>query len=270
MSVSNHMNTNKHDKNDLLLVNFALSLQAKITTDVTAEQLSDFISGHADENTRSNVIQAINASPSLLQQWVDINQILGNLVVKQRVQATNENKSLFGKLKQWLFKPWLFKPWLIPATAMALTAVFFIPQLIKPKTDDLLNGIYNDWSAPVYETRSIKPQLESQPIMDAVDLYQQGFAIGKYLWIHFKNSGERAEPWDLCLDNMVENCQAIQKLAIHAGQLKGMLESHCGSNPSDQFIKDAQTSYQNIQEGLDKYEIEFLLDFEDEILYCVK
>ncbi|MEZ5471355.1 MAG: hypothetical protein R3E90_06215 [Marinicella sp.] len=250
----------KHNKTNLLLVNYALSLQSKTQQEFTVEELSDFITGHTDVKTKNKILKAINSSPALMQQWLDINQTLGVLTEQSKVP---QKKSLVQKVKEVFFLPWL-----VPATAMAVVAMFFIPQLIRPNTDALLNQVYNNWQVPNYEFRSIPPVFDSKPVSNAVDLYKNGFQLGQYLWNDFKNSGERIEPWNLCLESNVNNCQKVQELAIQAGQLKAMIESHCGNNPSKEFVKNTQEAYSNIKEGLKNFEFEFLLDFEEEIEGC--
>lgn len=240
----------KINKHNILLVNYVLSLQKQGQSDISEQELADFIDGNLDQTQTTKVITALNASSDLMQQWVDIHQTLGNLQEKQvLIEKTSIRNKLFNFIRN---------PWLIPITAMAFGVMVFLPRMIQPSNQDIIDGIYQQWQPVQSQYEYItKGTIKIYEIDNQEDLFQASTELGLLHWQQFSLGNKEIEIPDLCIQTDVENCKSMQKLAVQLGKIQGIVESNCHKNSNQVFWNDLEKADTQIRSELKKLWIDF-------------
>ena len=249
------MKENNQKINPQLLVNFALSLQKKTKTELSAQELANFIANTLDASQRNKVLAALNHSAELMQQWIDINHTLGTLQEKETIQ---KQVSLAHKLIQFIKKPWL-----IPTMAMALGLIAFLPQLLQPNSQDLLDRIYHDLPQSQYESKGFAPQLDGSIPIDQQELFNTSLYFGNKHWRYYKNNHEMLKLPDLCQGTAINSCEKIQKIARQIGQTQGIVESSCYQLDDVKLWGNIATINKNLINKLSGLLLDFDVDMPD-------
>ena len=242
-----------NSKEQKLLVNYALSLQKRIQVDISTQELVDFISGHVDEHTKNKVLAALNCSPDLLQQWVDINQTLGYL----KDEVSSEKSGFFMNLMRFMKKPWL-----IPASAMALGIMVLLPQWIQPSNQEVIDSIYQQWQPNTSQYESLPKGLNTNYAIDnQEELFDASKELGLMHWQQFSQGYNKLNIPNLCATINIENCKSIQTLAVQLGQIQGIVESNCHKNTDQVFWKELEKTESQIRR-----ELKNVVDFEQDLI----
>lgn len=252
------MKTDLSEKYQKLQIHLAMSLQNGFHEDISDKQLSDFITGDADAETTQKVMQALNASPSLMQQWLEIDEVLQSVKQSKQISQT-QNKSF--SIKQWLLKPWM-----VPLASAMLLAVYLLPVFHQFDANGFIQQQYISGNTKGLELSFNPLQLSDINSQSVHEIFAEGLRLGQIHWQYYTDLGEAYEFPDACSGSELKKCQEIYKLGQNTGQLTAIAKTHCHENISQQFWQDFDSARETLiqqasKRGIEKSEISDLETF---------